>query len=104
MEVLAFLTDEKVVGQILTHLGVPQTLPPLPARLPPQLELPWEDESDDVEEVRSGRATPWPSRSSRGPPRPHQGLDWDQDHAEEQATAAEHPDQSDETNTCDWGA
>ncbi len=39
MRLIAVLTDREIVGGILRHLGLPDTLPVAPARAPPQAEL-----------------------------------------------------------------
>ncbi|MFL5311780.1 MAG: hypothetical protein ACJ79H_15185 [Myxococcales bacterium] len=48
--VLAFITDKRVVNEILDHVGLPTTGPPvLPARTDPQFaDAPWQD---DVREI-----------------------------------------------------
>lgn len=100
MKLLAYISEQKVVTKILTHLGLPTTPQPLaPARLPAQLDLLADygehDAADD--DIQPEKAwPPVPSRhsgadASRAPPRaqraerlvdldldqPSEPADWD---------------------------
>jgi hypothetical protein len=48
MVVLAFITDPKSLVKILEHLGLPTSPPPIaPVRLPVEIELSFDEQSDD---------------------------------------------------------
>jgi len=85
MTVVAFLTDPKVVGKILAHLGLPASPPRLsPARLLAQVEL--------FDEWQGDHPSPaLPRTRGRAPPRP---------------SAPSTRDAADDTfdDTFDWGA
>jgi len=51
--VLAFITEKKVVKEILEHLGLPSTAPPLaPARIAPAGEdAPWQDDVPELQQA-----------------------------------------------------
>ena len=97
MMVLAYLTERAVLEKILTHLGLPQSPPPLsPARRPAQAEL---CESWDVE-----RFAGWSSRDGlrssgeiRGPPPEERGDLPEHDDAAE-------PNERAVDRATDWGS
>jgi hypothetical protein len=74
MQLLAYISEAKVVEKILTHLGQPTSpLPLSPARLPAQLDL-----FDEREERRTDARLSSPirhgrSQGSRAPPEPEDG-------------------------------
>jgi len=65
MVVLAFITDVKVLGKILAHLGLPTSPPPIaPPRLPIEHELPLDEEQDAADDDYA------PAPRTRFPPAP----------------------------------
>ena len=73
MTVMAFITEAAVVQKILSHLGLPQSSPPLsPARLPAQSELEL-DQPGCFDQPPPGRRPPG---SSRDPPAAMDGDRW----------------------------
>jgi len=71
MVVLAFLTDPRVVGQILSHLGLPTAPPPLARARDPFDNAPPDlgpDEPSDEFTDPDGRGTAPASTLGRAPP------------------------------------
>ena len=70
MVVLAFITDPRVLRKILEHLGLTTAPPPIaPARLPVDLDLPFDDTLHDelrIDQIPVAR----PTQRGRPPPSP----------------------------------
>ena len=66
LKIIAFITELAVVRKILAHLRLPTELQdPLPARLPPQLELDLELADDQADLGELGDLSPSPAELAR---------------------------------------
>jgi hypothetical protein len=69
LQIIAFITELAVLRKILAHLRLPTELEePLPARLPPQLELDLADDQVELAELEDLGRSPPKLRPPRAPP------------------------------------